>query len=109
MTSSNNEDLIGVYSPANAVQDLADEPEIYDDLLRTDATRIVHRLVTDSMEPAIRCIINLSATGSNERLRFDAAKYILELGLPVGGNGDPESPIEKLIGEIQEAGEQTAL
>lgn len=104
MTENQDDDLLVSASfAASAVQDLAMQPEAFDDLNRLDATRIVNRLVTEAMEPAMRSIVNLCATASNERLRFDAAKYILDLGLPVDGKGDPQSPVEQLIKEIQEA------
>ena len=90
-------------SPADQVEDLACHPDAFDELKRGDAVTMVHRKVTDALEPAIMQILSLSANASNERLKFDASKYILELGLPKNDGNDAQSPIEKLIAEIHEA------
>lgn len=95
-------------SAASAVNDLALEPDMFDELKRSDAVTEVHRIVTNSLESAALAIVNLCATASNERLKFDAAKYILELGQVGAESKGPESPIEKLIGEIKVVQEEAA-
>lgn len=62
---------------------------------------IAKRLFRENLIQATQAICHLAVYGLNEKLRFDAAKYVVERNLgPAGYDGGVRDPIEDLIAEI---------
>ena len=73
--------------------------------VRPDETheQLSRRLLKENVPMATMSVINLALHGTNERLRLDAAKYVMDrvLGKPGEDVFDKDrSPLEELIDEV---------
>lgn len=81
------------------LRSLVDESRILDDgNLATTASRILR----EQLPNAILSISKIARTSSNERLKLDAAKYIVDRNLGRIGDGGTvtNDPLAKLLGDI---------
>lgn len=84
------------WDPDEALDFLKMEREVMSDGTIEDTAR---RLFRENLVPATQAICHLAIYGLNEKLRLEAAKYVVErvMGRDEMVTGDP---LEKLIGDI---------
>ena len=84
------------WDPDRALEDLTQEIKIDGD----DNARIAKRLMHENLPIAAMAICHVAQYADNDRLRLDAAKYIVERNLGRTADvipPDSEDPLEKLL------------
>lgn len=87
-------------SPDQQVNALMEDIESFDKMARGLAVNRINNELTHAAEGAVTQMIYLAAHASNERLKFDACKYILEKVLPIDGGKGPDDPVSRLMDEL---------
>lgn len=86
----------------DALASLATERQLHEDETEEGTAR---RLMRENVGVATLSIIHLATHGSNDRLRLDASKYIVERVLGRVGDdafGDERSPLENMFRKLEE-------
>ena len=86
------------WDPDEALESLKMERQLAPD---ESEEQIAKKLFRENLVTATQAICHLAVYGMNEKLRFDAAKYVVERNLgPAGYDGGVKDPIEDLIADI---------
>lgn len=84
------------WDPADALARLAQEKEVIGD---GEPVATATRIIRDAAPEAALAMTHLAIHSVDERMRFQAARYILDSTLNVGGK-DSQQPIEQFLQSI---------
>lgn len=91
------------WDPTEALQRLVQEKELIGD---GDPVPFASRIIRDSAPEAALSITHLAIHSLDERIRFQAARYILDSTMNQGGK-DSQQPIELFLQEILDAADNS--
>ncbi len=86
-----------------AIEELADADIAFADLHAMDAKALAKAQFAQALPAAVYSIIDLATNGLNERIKFDASKYIVDRVCGSGNGVGDEDPIEALLSDITNA------
>ncbi len=74
----------------------------------TDPSEAAQGLLRDALIPALQSIVNIAEHSPDHKLRFDAAKYIVDRGLGTLNHANPaaapKAPLDKFLEQVYESG-----
>lgn len=97
------------WDPEDAVRALSAESEIMD---QGDLAATARKLMEEALPVAVLSVIHIATNSANEKLRFDASKYLVERGLgPVkdGSLKPKDDPIEAMFKQLKELQDRAGL
>ena len=87
------------WDPTEALQRLVQEKEVIGD---GDPVPLAERIIRDSAPEAALSMVHLAIHSVDERMRFQASRYVLEHTLNAGGK-DSQQPVELFLQSILDA------
>lgn len=101
-SSNDDERRHADWVPSDAIASLAAERQVHPEETEEDTAR---RLLKENVDRAVLGIVHISQHGSNEKMRFDASKYIVERVLGKAGEEatTEQNPIEEFLNKIEAA------